>query len=192
MDVGVEIGMSKKTEKGITNTVNQFGRRLFSFIRGKVSSDEDAEDILQEVWYQYSGLDDIDDVENVSGWLYQVARNKVIDLYRKKKPELLDDLGFENEDGEFDFKEILLIDSSENPEFEMFKDLFWTELMEALDQLPENQRQAFILNEFEDLTLQEIADKNSENLKTIISRKGYAVKHLRGRLQYLYDDLIGQ
>lgn len=186
----VEIGMSKETEKSITQTVNQFGKRLFSFIRGKVKTQEDAEDILQDVWYQYSGLDDAEEIENVSGWLFQVARNKVIDLYRKKKPELLDDYSYENDEGEIDFKEILLIDDSENPELQMFKELFWEELMDALEELPEKQRQVFILNEFEDLTLQEIADKNNENLKTVISRKGYAVKHLRKRLNYLYEELV--
>lgn len=190
MDAMVEIGMSKETEKSITQTVNQFGKRLFSFIRGKVKTQEDAEDILQDVWYQYSGLDDAEEIENVSGWLFQVARNKVIDLYRKKKPELLDDYSYENDEGEIDFKEILLIDDSENPELQMFKELFWEELMDALEELPEKQRQVFILNEFEDLTLQEIADKNNENLKTVISRKGYAVKHLRKRLNYLYEELV--
>lgn len=190
MGAMVEIGMSKETEKSITQTVNQFGKRLFSFIRGKVKTQEDAEDILQDVWYQYSGLDDAEEIENVSGWLFQVARNKVIDLYRKKKPELLDDYSYENDEGEIDFKEILLLDDSENPELQMFKELFWEELMDALEELPEKQRQVFILNEFEDLTLQEIADKNNENLKTIISRKGYAVKHLRKRLNYLYEELV--
>ena len=188
----VDIGMSKETENSITKTVNQFGKRLFSFIRGKVKTEEDAEDILQDVWYQYSGLDDVAEIENVSGWLYQVARNKVIDLYRKKKTDSIEDYSFENERGEINFKEILLIDDSENPELQMLKDLFWEELMNALDELPENQRQVFVLNEFEDLTLQEIADKYNENLKTIISRKGYAVKHLRKKLNYLYEELIDQ
>ena len=71
----------------------------------------------------------------------------------------------------------------------IFKEQFWHELMEALDELPENQREVFLLNEIEDYTLQEIADKKNENLKTIISRKGYAVKHLRKRLQHLYNEL---
>ncbi len=186
----VELGMSKETNKSITQTVNQFGKKLFGFIRGKVRTQEDAEDILQDVWYQFSGLADAGEIENVSGWLYQVARNKVIDLYRKKKPVSLEDLGYQNEDRELDFNEILFIDESENPELQMFKDLFWEELLDALEELPENQRQVFILNEFEDLTLQEIADKNNENLKTIISRKGYAVKHLRKKLNYLYEELV--
>ena len=187
----VDIGMSKETEKSITKTVNQFGKRLFSFIRGKVKTQEDAEDILQDVWYQYSGLNEAAEIENVSGWLYQVARNKVIDLYRKKKTDSIEDYAHENDEGEINFKEILLIDDSENPELQMLKDLFWQELMNSLDELPENQSQVFILNEFEDLTLQEIADKYNENLKTIISRKGYAVKHLRKKLNYLYEELTG-
>lgn len=187
----VDIGMSNETNNSITKTVNQFGKKLFGFIRGKVNTQEDAEDILQDVWYQYSGLENAEELENVSGWLYQVARNKIIDLYRKKKPEALEDYSYETEDGEFDFKEILLIDDSESPELQMLKDLFWEELIKALDELPENQRQVFVLNEFEDLTLQEIADKHNENLKTVISRKGYAVKHLRKKLKYLYDELAG-
>ncbi|MBX7170015.1 MAG: RNA polymerase sigma factor [Pyrinomonadaceae bacterium] len=191
MDSMVDIGMSNETNNSITKTVNQFGKKLFGFIRGKVNTQEDAEDILQDVWSQYSGLDDAEELENVSGWLYQVARNKIIDLYRKKKPDYLEDYSYETEDGEFDFKEILLIDESESPELQMLKDLFWEELIKALNELPENQRQVFVLNEFEDLTLQEIADKYNENLKTIISRKGYAVKHLRKKLKYLYDELAG-
>lgn len=94
----------------------------------------------------------------------------------------------EDED-ELPIKEILLLDESANPELAIFKEQFWDELMSALDELPENQREAFILNEIEDFTLQEIADKNGENLKTIISRKGYAVKHLRKRLKNLYNEL---
>ena len=86
-------------------------------------------------------------------------------------------------------KDILLADTSD-PETQYIRDLFWEELFAALDELPENQKQVFVWNELEDKTLQEIADTTNENLKTIISRKGYAVKHLRKRLQILYDELI--
>jgi RNA polymerase sigma factor (sigma-70 family) len=124
----------------------------------------------------------------VSGWLYQVARNKVTDLYRKKKTGLLDDYNYENEEGGFNLKEILLMDDTD-PDGMMFKEMFWEELMAALDELPNNQRQVFILNELEDLTLQEIANQSGENIKTIISRKGYAVKHIRKRLAFLYNEI---
>ena len=83
----------------------------------------------------------------------------------------------------------MLLDENASPELALFKEEFWSELMQALDELPENQKEVFLLNEIEDFTLQEIADQKGENLKTIISRKGYAVKHLRKRLQHLYNEL---
>ena len=181
--------MSKKEKRNIASIVSDYGKRLFGFVRGKVKSEEDAEDIMQDVWYQLSNLTNIDDLESASGWLFQVARNKITDLYRRKKPDPLDDYGYEDEEGEFQFKEILLMDDSNDPDLALFKDLFWKELLAALDELPENQKQVFVWNELEDLTLQEIADQTGENLKTIISRKGYAVKHLRKKLAYLYQEL---
>ena len=181
--------MPGTTGEYIAATIKEYGNRLFGFIRGRVNTDEDAEDILQDVWYQLSNAVNIDEIEQMSGWLHRVARNKITDSYRKKKPELLDDYTYENEDGEFGFKDILLDDSSD-PETQYIRDLFWEELFTALDELPENQKQVFVLNELEDKTLQQIADATDENIKTIISRKGYAVKHLRKRLQTLYDELI--
>lgn len=189
MNADVTSTMSDNSKNTISNTISKFGKGLTSFIRGKVSSSEDAEDIAQEVWYQLSNFSNIDDIESISGWLYQVARNKITDLYRKKKPEPLEDYSYENDEGEFSFKEILLLDDSENPDLMLFKELFWSELLKALEELPENQKQVFILNEIEDFTLQEIADQTNENLKTIISRKGYAVKYLRKKLNYLYQEL---
>lgn len=176
-------------QNNILQTVNKYGKQLLGFIRGKVPTDEDAEDILQDVWYQYNNLDEVGLIENVSGWLYRVARNKITDGYRKKKAEHLEDFTFESEDGEVNFKEILLADGR-TPEDEFLKKIFWDELMDALDELPEKQRTVFVQNELEDMTLQEIADASGENIKTIISRKGYAVKHLRNRLQNLYNDFI--
>ncbi|MFN7120300.1 MAG: RNA polymerase sigma factor [Saprospiraceae bacterium] len=176
-------------EQRVIQAVRTYGKQLFSFIRGRVPTDEDAEDILQDVWYQLSNQPEIEAIESVSGWLYRVARNKITDLFRKKKPEALEDFGYENEEGEWLLKDILLADDF-SPEDEHIRQLFWEELMAALDELPEKQREVFILNELEDKTLQEIADERGENLKTIISRKGYAVKHLRSRLENLYQDLI--
>ncbi len=168
--------------------IKEYNKRLFGFIRKKVGSDEDAEDLLQDVWLRFSQLTNLDELESISGWLFRVARNRITDFYRKKKTEPLEDLSFETEDGEINIKEILLIDDSNQPELKQFKDLFWEEMMEALDELPEKQREVFVMNEMEDLTLQEIADKTGENLKTIISRKGYALKHLRARLETLYNE----
>ena len=184
-----QILMPDTTADTIVNTIKAYGKRLFGFIRGRVRNDEDAEDILQDVWYQLSNAVNVEEIEQMSGWLHRVARNKITDKYRKKTPELLDDYSYENEDGEFNFKDILLADTA-NPETEYIRELFWQELFAALEELPENQRQVFIWNELEDKTLQEIADASGENLKTIISRKGYAVKHLRLRLQNLYNEFL--
>ncbi|WP_420149156.1 RNA polymerase sigma factor [Spirosoma sp.] len=180
--------MSDKPKRTIIDTVKQYGNRLSRFIRGQVKSDEDAEDILQDVWYQLSRVVDLDGIESISGWLFQVARNRITDTYRKKKEDALSDTAFDDEDDNLSFREILLADA-ETPEDQFFKDLFWEELMRALDELPENQRSAFVQNELEERTLQEIADETGENLKTIISRKRYAVQHLRKRLKTLYDEL---
>ena len=189
METITTASMSDERHFSITETVQQFGKRLFGFVRGKVKTTEEAEDILQDVWYQFSRLSNLDELENVSAWLYRVAQNRVTDNYRKKKTENLEDYTYENDENEISFKEILLLDENASPELALFKEEFWSELMQALDELPENQKEVFLLNEIEDFTLQEIADQKDENLKTIISRKGYAVKHLRKRLQHLYNEL---
>lgn len=180
--------MAETPKRNILETVKQYGSRLSRFIRGQVKSDEDAEDILQDVWYQLTKVVDLDGIESMSGWLFQVAKNRITDTYRKKKEDSLSDLMGEEDDDDFRFREILLADA-ETPEDQFFKDIFWDELMRALEELPENQRIVFVQNELEDRTLQEIADQTGENLKTIISRKRYAVQHLRKRLQRLYDEL---
>ncbi|MEI7675887.1 MAG: RNA polymerase sigma factor [Bacteroidales bacterium] len=189
METLIDLSMSEQNSTSITKTIQQFGKNLFGFVRGKVKTIEDAEDVLQDVWYQLSKLTNLAELENISGWLYEVARNKITDRQRKKTDALLDDFSYESDDGEFNFKEILLLDDSDNPELADFKDIFWKELQTALDELPENQREVFLLNEIEDMTLQQIADQKGENIKTIISRKGYAVKHLRKKLNYLYQEL---
>jgi RNA polymerase sigma factor (sigma-70 family) len=189
MDKALTTLKTDRTSKKIIQAVRDYSSRLFGFIRGRVKTDEDAEDILQDVWFQLSRTVDADEIDQMSGWLFQVARNKIIDKHKKKSTVSLDDLSFETEEGEYFYKDILLMDDS-NPEEEYLREFFWTELFSALEDLPENQRQVFIWNELEDMTLQEIADKTGEKLKTIISRKGYAVKHLREKLEYLYHDLL--
>ncbi|MCO4819133.1 MAG: sigma-70 family RNA polymerase sigma factor [Bacteroidetes bacterium] len=185
----VSAQMAEKNKQTLASSVKQYGAQLAGFIRSKVGNNEDAKDILQDVWYQFSRLTNLDDIENISGWLYNVSRNRITDNYRKKKPASLEDFKVNDDENLFSFKEILLIDDSGNPELALFKNLFWEELMSALDELPEKQREVFVLNEMEDKTLKEIAEETNENLKTIISRKGYAVKHLRKRLDYLYKEL---
>lgn len=159
------------------------------FIRQRVPSDEDAEDILQDVWYQLSSVPELEAIEQLGSWLYRVARNRIIDKYRKQSPESLEDFGFQDEDGVFSFKDVLLTEDG-TPETAYLRELFWEQLEIALDELPENQRQVFIWNELEDQTFKEISDRTGDNIKTLISRKRYAVQHLRVRLETLYHEFI--
>lgn len=174
-------------QQRILDAVRNYGKRLFSFIRSRVKTDEDAEDILQDVWFQLSSLVEIEPIEHLSSWLYRVSRNRIVDKQRKLKPQSLDDLAYENEYGEMIFPDTLLADNS-NPETELERAFFREEFFEALNELPQKQRDVFIWNELEDMTLQEIADKTGESIKTIISRKRYAVAHLREWLKDLYNE----
>ena len=187
----LEIIPMSQSEKDsiIAQTVKNYGGKLLSFIRPKVNNAEDAEDILQEVWFQFSNLTNFSEIMNVGAWLYQVTRNKITDSYRKKKTENLEDFVYEDEDGSFSIKDILLLDDSENPELLAFREEVWRELFAALDELPEKQRLVFVENAIEGKKLQEIADEQGENIKTIISRKNYAMKYLRTRMSPLYRDL---
>ena len=182
--------MSNSSRKNITTVISQFGQRLLGFIRKRVNNEEDAQDILQEVWYQFTATADAEPIEQTSSWLFRVARNKIIDSYRKKKPVLLEDtFPFDNEEGELGFKEIFLSDNR-NPESEYLRNLFWKELQDALDELPREQRDVFIWNEMEDIPFKEIAQRTGIQVNTLISRKRYAVLHLRERLQTLYNEII--
>jgi RNA polymerase sigma factor (sigma-70 family) len=182
--------MTETRRQNIIQTVGNYSKRLFQFIRGRVNTDEDAEDILQDVWFQFSNVVDTETIEQASAWLFTVARNKITDKYRKQQPVLLEDeLGYENEEGEWNVKEILLAENS-NPETEHLRNLFWLQLFTALNELPEEQRQVFIWNELEDMSFNEISGLTGEKVNTLISRKRYAVLHLRNRLQELYTEII--
>jgi len=186
MDELIAIPMANR-QQSIQMAVQDYGKRLFRFIRSRVKTEEDAEDILQDVWYQLSSIIDTEPIELLSSWLYRVSKNKIVDKKRKRKPLSLDDLAYIDKEGELVFPEALQTDHR-NPETELervhFRELFY----EALNELPEKQRNVFVWNELEDLTLQEIADKTGESIKTIISRKRYAVAHLRKRLRHMYED----
>lgn len=180
-------------KRSVLDAVKQYGGRLFGFIRDRVKTEEDAEDILQDVWYQLSRVVDLDQIGSLSGWLYEVARNRITDRYRRaRETAFTDATRAEENEADLSLDDLLLADpesadsASDDP---AFRDLIWDELMQALAELPENQRVVFVQNELEDQTLQAIADQAGENLKTIISRKRYAIQYLRKRLQSLYDEL---
>jgi RNA polymerase sigma factor (sigma-70 family) len=185
----IVIPMPAERNNNITGTIKAISKRLFGFIRQRVGSTEDAEDILQDVFYQFAGS--AEPIEQASAWLYKVARNKITDSYRKQKLPLADDVlaGGEKDDDAFDWREILFTNDT-TPETEYLRSIFWEELQTALDELPKEQREVFIQNEMEGIAFKEIAAKTGESVATLISRKRYAVLHLRERLNVLKDELL--
>jgi RNA polymerase sigma factor (sigma-70 family) len=184
--------MPEDRNSHIIQTIKSYGKNLLGFIRRRVKSDADAEDILQDVWYQFSSVINSEPIEQTGAWLYKVASNKITDKHRKKSETLLDDMlvtGDDDADEDLpDFKALLLTESN-TPETEYLRNLFWEQLFFALDELPEKQRQVFIWNELEDISFAEMAELTGDNVQTLVSRKRYAVLHLRDRLKQLYDEI---
>jgi RNA polymerase sigma factor (sigma-70 family) len=175
--------------QSVLYAVQNYGKRLNRFIRSRVNNKEDAEDILQDVWYQLSCIIDTEPIDQMSGWLYRVSKNKIIDRNKKHKTLSLEDFAYEDEDGQLVFPEVILADAL-NEETELDTALLRELFFKALRELPEKQRQVFVWNEMENMTLQQIADQTGENIKTIISRKRYAVTRLKEQLQDIYDELL--
>ena len=167
--------------------------RLLGFIRNRVSTLEEAEDILQDVFFQFiSGYDTIESLDRVTSWLFSVARNKIIDRYRKesarpKRTNLTWSSGAD-EDAPLTLQEILP-DLGNTPEDAYLRGVLWEAIMDALDELPEDQRAIFIMNEMEDRSFREIAEESGISINTLLSRKRYAILALRKKLQQLYDEI---
>ena len=180
--------MSAVQKQNITHIINSYSKRLMGFIRQRVASQSDAEDILQDVFYQM--IQTINTIDEIGAWLFAVTRNKITDQQRKVKPDLFSDI-YDNKDDEdeIDWKEILF-DNSGNPETEYLRTLFWEELNNSLDELPAKQREVFILNELEGVPFKDIAEQTGETVNTLLSRKRYAVLHLRDKLRVLHDELL--
>jgi len=182
--------MSEDKNSHVIRTITAYGKSLLSFIRRRVKNDADAEDILQDVWYQFSSVINSEPIEQTSAWLYRVARNKITDKHRKKTETLLDDLsgGAEDENDAADFNSFLFAENT-TPETVYLRNLFWQQLFLALDELPNEQKDVFTWHELDDLSFQEIAELTGEKIQTLVSRKRYAVLHLRKRLQQLYKEI---
>jgi len=167
--------------------------RLLGFIRNRVSSVEEAEDILQDVFYQFiAGYDTIESLDRVTSWLFSVARNKIIDRYRRdaSRPKRTD-LGLykgADEDSPLTLQDILP-DLGNTPEDAYLRDVIWDAIMEALDDLPADQREIFILNEIEERSFRDIAEERGVSINTLLSRKRYAILALRKKLQRFYNDI---
>lgn len=173
----------------IADTIKTYGKRLLGFIKQRVAVHEDAEDILQDVLYQFVG--NADSIEETGSWLFKVARNRITDNYRKHKLPLAEDIfpATEEEEG-FDWKE-LIQSPAETSETAFLRNLFWEELQAALDELPAEQRDVFIMNEIDGIPFKDLSEQTGIPIPTLISRKRYAVLHLLGRLAVLRDELMG-
>lgn len=179
--------MANGQKRNITQVINDYSKRLLGFIKKRVPNDADAEDILQDVFYQFIG--NTQPIEQLTGWLFTVARNKITDRKRKHKPELLDDIFSSDDEGNFSWTD-LFFNASNNPENEYLKNIFWETLNTALDELPEEQRTVFVQNELEGISFKDISAETGIAVNTLLSRKRYAVLHLRERLQTLKDELL--
>ncbi len=185
----IDSSMAADHANNITQIIKTYSRRLLGFIKQRVSGDEDAEDILQDVFYQFAGS--TEPIEQAGSWLFTVARNRITDKYRKKKLPLAEDVfgSVQSDEESFDWKEIF-VPSDSNPETEYLRSLFWEELQIALNELPEAQKEIFIQNEIEGIPFKDIEARSGVSVATLISRKRYAVLHLRERLQVLKDELL--
>ncbi|MCX6295960.1 MAG: sigma-70 family RNA polymerase sigma factor [Bacteroidetes bacterium] len=175
-------------DESLTNTIKKERGKLLSFISNRTPTIEDAEDILQDVFYE---LVQSEIIENTAAWLYRVARNKITDWYRKMKPDRLDDISFNHSD---DDEALLLSDIIPSMETTADKQillkLISEVLADTLEELPENQREVFVLHEIDGKSLKKIAEQTNTGIKTVISRKRYAVMYLQERLRSLYEELL--
>lgn len=184
--------MTLEQDRRISETVGQEQSRLRNFIRRRVPDPGDAEDILQDVFYELVEANRLlMPIEHVTGWLYRVARNRITDLFRKKKPEPFSDAEQLADDGEVLFLEDLLPSSDAGPEAIYARNVLLEELDHALDELPEEQREVFVAHEIEGQSFKEIAAETGISVNTLLSRKRYAVLHLRERLRTVYEELSG-
>ena len=167
--------------------------KLRAFIRKRVARREDAEDIFQDVLIELTEMQRLmKPIEHIASWLFTVARNKITDLYRKKKPEFLEDtlLGFrKGDENRYVLDDLLPQDSAFTAEDEVMRETIMKALMKSLDEMPEEQRDVFVWHELEDLSFKDIVEKTGLPLNTLLSRKRYAVLFLRERLAQLYNDI---
>jgi RNA polymerase sigma factor (sigma-70 family) len=182
--------MTREQDQRIADVVKREGSRLRNFIRRRVPDPRDAEDILQDVFYELVEANRLlMPIEHVTGWLFRVARNRIIDLFRKKRPESLGDTAATDQEGDMPQWEDLLPSPDAGPEALYARHVLLDELELALDELPEEQREVFVAHEFEGRSFKEMAAETGVNMSTLLSRKRSAVLHLRERLQRIHDDL---
>src|SRR5437868_6809139 len=176
-------------DRQISDVIAEERSRLRNFIRKRVPNEADVEDLLQDVFYELIEANRLlMPIEHVTGWLFRVARNRITDLWRKKKPEAFSDAAVEDEDGELLQIEDLLPSPDAGPEALFVRSVLLEELKFALDELPGEQREVFVAHELEGRSFKELSAESGVNVNTLLSRKRYAVLHLRERLQSIYDE----
>ena len=183
-------------DRQISEIVSEERSRLRNFIRRRVPDDADVEDIVQEVFFELVEANRLlMPIDHVTGWLFRVARNRITDLFRKKKPERFSDASVENEHGELLRIEDLLPSPDAGPEALYIRSVLLDELELALDELPDDAygpREVFIAHEIEGRSFKELSAESGVNVNTLLSRKRHAVLHLRERLQSIYDEFLNK
>jgi len=173
----------------ISEVIAEERSRLRSFIRKRVPNEADVEDLLQEVFYELVEAHRLlMPIDYVTGWLFRVARNRITDLFRKKRPENFTDRAVRDEEGELLRIEDLLPSPDAGPEALYFRNLLLDELKLALGELPAEQREVFVAHELEGRSFKELSAESGVSVNTLLSRKRYAVIHLRQRLQNIHDE----
>jgi RNA polymerase sigma factor (sigma-70 family) len=179
-------------EKRITETIGREQGRLRSFIRKRVADEADAEDILQDVFYELiEAYRLMKPIEQAGAWLFRVARNRIIDRFRKKKPVTFSGLkAAETEGGDSLSLEELLPSPDAGPEALYARSILLEELDAALEELPEEQREVFVAHEIRGISFKELSAETGVGINTLLSRKHHAVLHLRQRLQSIYEEYL--
>ena len=180
-------------DRQLSEIVTKERSRLRNFIRRRVPDPRDAEDILQEVFYELSEANSLlMPIGHVTGWLFRVARNRITDLFRKQKPESFPDMVAADEDGQLPQWEDLLPSPDAGPEALYVRRVLLDELELALSELPDEQREVFVAHELEGRSFKELSEVSGVNINTLLARKRYAVLHLRERLQSIYDEFTNK
>ncbi|MGA2297135.1 MAG: RNA polymerase sigma factor [FCB group bacterium] len=182
MDLAVQIENLFKTDR----------KKFLGFIRQRVRSQEEAEDILQDVFTNVLAASKHvqKPIENIASWVFTAVRNRIIDSYRKKRAETFSDMQTpSHSDDGVDTFENFLGDYSTSPETDLMRKTIWESVQHGLDELPPEQREVFEKNEFEGISFREMAEETGVNINTLLARKRYAVLHLRKRLKILYSSI---
>jgi len=184
-----ESWLMTEQDQQISEAIARDEPRLRNFIRRRVADRDDAEDILQDVFYRLVEANRLlMPIDNLTGWLFRVARNRIIDLFRKKRPQNFTDIAVASEDDEHLPLEELLPSPDAGPEELYLQSLLLDELERAIEELPREQREVFVAHELEGRSFKEMAAQTGVSLNTLLARKRYAVLHLRQRLQDIYDE----